>query len=321
MARDITTATGNIIQLSAGCNNILGGNLAVGKNTFTSANNYVLDISGNVYIGGDGTRGNLFVVHDITTATGNILQLGTGNNILGGNLAVGKNTFTSANNYVLDISGNVYIGGDGTRGNLFVVHDITTATGNIIQLSSGGQNYLMGNLAIGKNANTSSYILDVAGNTLINGQLVATSVNTVSDYRIKKDVLPLTEMYYDVDKLKPVFYFNTLLNKNEFGFIAHELKKNYPFLVNGDKDDEQYQTVNYIGLIALLTKEIQTHKRDIEGHKQEIEAQKQEIETLKQQQRTQYQRQEEQHARQEEQHARLNEQQHDIQYLMAIINK
>ena len=46
------------------------------------------------------------------------------------------------------------------------------------------------------------------------------------------------------------------------GFIAHELQEHYPFLVAGIKDGPDTQSVNYIGLIGLLTKEIQQLKAD-----------------------------------------------------------
>ena len=47
------------------------------------------------------------------------------------------------------------------------------------------------------------------------------------------------------------------------GFIAHELQEHYPFLVSGEKDGTENQSVNYTGLIALLVKEIQELKQDI----------------------------------------------------------
>ena len=90
----------------------------------------------------------------------------------------------------------------------------------------------------------------------------AVSFNTTSDYRIKTDVtsnLPNT-----LDNLNPVFYKNILSNKYDMGFIAHELQKEFPFLVNGEKDGPNNQSVNYTGLIALLVKEIQDLKKRVE---------------------------------------------------------
>jgi hypothetical protein len=55
---------------------------------------------------------------------------------------------------------------------------------------------------------------------------------------------------------------NKTLGKQDIGFIAHEVQEHFPFLVNGEKDSEEYQTLNYTGLIGLLTKEIQDLKKE-----------------------------------------------------------
>jgi len=44
------------------------------------------------------------------------------------------------------------------------------------------------------------------------------------------------------------------------GFVAHEVQQIFPFLVNGEKDGEELQTLNYSGLIPLLIKEIKDLK-------------------------------------------------------------
>jgi hypothetical protein len=54
-----------------------------------------------------------------------------------------------------------------------------------------------------------------------------------------------------------------LLNKEDLGFIAHEVQEIFPYLVNGEKDDEQKQSINYIGLIAVLVKELQELKKTV----------------------------------------------------------
>jgi hypothetical protein len=47
------------------------------------------------------------------------------------------------------------------------------------------------------------------------------------------------------------------------GLIAHELQEVYPFLVNGEKDGANHQSINYTSLIALLIKEIQELKEKV----------------------------------------------------------
>jgi hypothetical protein len=86
-----------------------------------------------------------------------------------------------------------------------------------------------------------------------------------SDYRIKSNIVSLNNTNFSIDNLNPVFYFNENIKKNDIGFIAHELQEYFPFLVNGEKDGEKMQSVNYIGLIGMLVHEIQTLKKKVEN--------------------------------------------------------
>ena len=115
--------------------------------------------------------------------------------------------------------------------------------------------YAPGRMAIGKTTIGNGYTLDV------NGVLNASGGRTqVSDYRIKDNVIPITRT---IDELRPLSYFNRLSSKEEMGLIAHELQEQFPFLVNGEKDGKDYQSVNYTGLIGLLVKEAQELKAQV----------------------------------------------------------
>lgn len=83
-----------------------------------------------------------------------------------------------------------------------------------------------------------------------------------SDYRIKNDVTPL-DATITIDHLRPVKYLQTLIHKQQYGLIAHELQSYFPDLVKGEKDGEQLQSVNYTGLIAILVNEIKRLKREL----------------------------------------------------------
>jgi len=103
--------------------------------------------------------------------------------------------------------------------------------------------------------------LYINGDVRISGNGYATSFNNTSDYRIKTQVKTL-ESNYTVDKINPVSYYNNLSNKREIGLIAHELEEIYPELVEGIKDDENnFQSVNYLGLIPILINEIKEIKK------------------------------------------------------------
>ena len=104
--------------------------------------------------------------------------------------------------------------------------------------------------------------LDVSGNANVSRTLTAQRLSQTSDYRIKENIIQLDNTF-EVDKLKPVTYFNKISQKQDIGLIAHELQECFPELVNGVKDGEIHQSVNYIGLIPILIKEIKTLKGKI----------------------------------------------------------
>jgi hypothetical protein len=103
----------------------------------------------------------------------------------------------------------------------------------------------------------------------VNGDVNATTYNTPSDYRIKENVTQLDDKFV-VDNLNPVTYLNKKSDKQDIGLIAHELQEIFPELVNGEKDGEEFQSVNYIGLIPILIKEIQELKKEIKLVKIEL---------------------------------------------------
>ena len=92
------------------------------------------------------------------------------------------------------------------------------------------------------------------------GTATAATVTQSSDYRIKENVTELNETD-TVDAVVPIQYNNTLSGNHEFGLLAHELQEIYPDLVNGEKDGDEYQRVNYNGLIGVLVKEVQDLKQ------------------------------------------------------------
>ena len=73
-----------------------------------------------------------------------------------------------------------------------------------------------------------------------------------------------------VDNLRPVFYENTTNQSKNIGLIAHEVQEQYPFLVSGEKDGEETQTINYTGLIGILIKEIKDLKCEMNDIKNEM---------------------------------------------------
>jgi hypothetical protein len=184
------------------------------------------------------------------------------NNIVANNYNTSNNLLVTQNvgqsnsyiNFLSDISGNQIFGDVDISGNLFVtgntyVSGITGATGSFSYLTASQ----LISAPAGITGSTSNF----------SGQVSASSFLATSDYRIKERVIPLNRTSYTIDSLIPVTYFNKQMDKQDIGLIAHELQEHIPELVSGEKDGKELQTINYMGLIAILIKEIQDLKKEI----------------------------------------------------------
>ena len=237
------------------------------NNTATGVNSLYQNTTGqyNTALGFNSCQGNT-TGSDNTTLGYQALY----NNIIGGNnTAIGSSSG-------FDLSGNsgcnTFLGANADVSSNTLIYNYSTAIGYYARIDASNQIVLGGTLpgvsypsvkipgsyvGIGGNYTPGGiYALDVSGN------VNATSYNTPSDYRIKENVSQLDGKFV-VDNLNPVTYLNNKLGKQDIGLIAHELQKIYPELVNGEKDGEQLQSVNYIGLIPILIKEVKMLKERV----------------------------------------------------------
>lgn len=90
-----------------------------------------------------------------------------------------------------------------------------------------------------------------------------TSFNTTSDYRLKKDIIPIMDGLEQVINLKPVRFKWKDTNMDAEGFIAHELQEINPYCVVGVKDavyengSINPQSVDYGKLTPILVNAVQ----------------------------------------------------------------
>lgn len=98
------------------------------------------------------------------------------------------------------------------------------------------------------------------GSVIINSDIQATTFNATSDYRLKYNIQPITKT---INLLKPIEY-DFSGGTHQMGFLAHEVQNEFPFLVNGEKDGNTMQSINYNGFIALLVKEVQDLKKKVQ---------------------------------------------------------
>jgi predicted acyltransferase (DUF342 family) len=221
------------------------GNIATLVVTGTTTLNSTVTINANTSITGT----NSLTVNSNTTV-GNIACLGTGNintlivtgtTTLGDTLTVNASTTigNSANPYSLTVNGGTTIN---SYASSVVTVNSDTTIGNAVTNRS----------------------------LTINGTCTAFVFNANSDYRAKIELNEL-DRTYSVDNIRPIEYIFKATNEKGLGVIAHELQEHYPCLVSGEKDGEELQSVNYIGIIALLVNEIKGIKNEIKVLKARLE--------------------------------------------------
>jgi hypothetical protein len=127
-------------------------------------------------------------------------------------------------------------------------YDFSTAIGYNAKITGNNQ------VVLGDTTNTNT--------TAVTNIMLANAFRASSDYRMKDNVISLADCSFVVDPLRPVIYHNKVTNQQDIGLIAHEVQEHFPFMVNGTKDGEQTQSVNYTSLIGLLIHEIKVLKQN-----------------------------------------------------------
>ena len=95
----------------------------------------------------------------------------------------------------------------------------------------------------------------------------ATSYSTSSDYRLKEDLKDFAGL--DMVSKIPVYDFKWKTDESRsYGVMAHELQEVLPQAVNGKKDAEEMQSVDYSKIVPLLVKSIQELKAEVDKLKQ-----------------------------------------------------
>ena len=185
-----------------------------------------------------------------------------------GGVSIGNTTDPGAGN--LSVTGYIFTGISGQTGN--------TGSGRIVSNTTGSLNCFVGQysgtggaavgLELNYNASTSTgYMAYFRYNGAAKGSITCdgttTLYNSISDYRLKDNISPMTGALDTVNLLKPVTYTWKDSNKPGQGFIADQLQSVMPDAVVGKKDavDEKgnplYQAIDTSVLVATLVSAIQ----------------------------------------------------------------
>ncbi len=136
-----------------------------------------------------------------------------------------------------------------------------------------------------KKVSTGVGLVTILGSLEASGT-VSGNVTSPSDRRLKTNITPLEKSLDKVMKLNGVtFNWDKSVKRNanastalQYGFIAQEIEKVIPELVSEDSDG--YKTVNYIGVIPVLTQAMQEQQKEIEQLKDENKKLNETIEAL-----------------------------------------
>lgn len=192
------------------------------------------------------------------TAAVRITQTGAGNALL-----IEDSASPDATPFVVDASGNVGVGTALSNGQITNGYDGLTKIGMSFDDTS-------------TTGTTQAVVFRKSTNTQVGSILTSptsTSYVTVSDYRLKENVIPLTNAIARVQALKPVCYDWANNKSVGEGFIAHELQSVIPLAVTGEKDAVNQdgsikpQGVDYSKIVVHLVAAVQELKAEFDAYK------------------------------------------------------
>ena len=163
---------------------------------------------------------------------------------------------------VLTNAGNLLIGTTTligpAQGRLDVQYDGLLQYGMNLRTTWSG-----GGLAISFNNSSGSQI------GTINTTFSATSYNTSSDYRLKEDLKDFNGIDI-INKIKTYDFKWKSENSRSYGVVAHELQEVINYAVQGQKDAQIMQGVDYSKLVPVLIKAMQEQQQQIQELKNRL---------------------------------------------------
>jgi hypothetical protein len=276
------------------------GNVGIGTTSPTSILNVVSSVNNNIVSPEDQVR-------VINTFNGGVATIGFSTNS-GGNqdgragIVAGKDPVSGVTGFLalvvrkdagtwlegmrITSSGTVYINTtsnplpDNAVPQLGIIAAASTDAVNIKHLQNGNNSLNIWQTGTTQHNAIAFYKGDAQSNR---GNIVVTtsgtSYNTVSDYRLKENVVPIQNGIDRLMQLKPSKFNWIETGEEAEGFIAHELQEVFPDAVTGEKDavysstgNIKPQSVDYGRITPLLVKALQELKAELNTANQKIAA-------------------------------------------------
>jgi hypothetical protein len=286
-------------------NDLIVNGLKLGHGAGNRADNFTLGANSMNNIT-NGTYNSAVGINALSENTSGVFNTAFGfnsskmNNIGNYNTAIGESALMNSiqGNFNTALGASALLRNTGGNWNIgigYAANEVNTlGTQNIAIGFEAGvvSNNLTNTIAIGHQAKSRANNQAVIGTSSINEVLMGEGLAVVkggnyissSDARLKENIRGINYGLKEILLLKPV-NFNWKNNKKEdVGFIAQEVKKVIPELVNGVEGDlgkNEILGVNYSQMVSVLTKAIQEQQIQIEDLKQSKTEQNKQIEELK----------------------------------------
>ena len=148
--------------------------------------------------------------------------------------------------------------------------------------SSDGQNLTMTDLTTRMTILTSNGNVGIGTTTPfamldVNGQVQATSFNATSDIRFKSNISPIEDSLEKILQIKGVTYTMNKDKNKQVGFIAQDIEKIIPEVVYTDNSEEQYKSISYGNITALIVEAIKELKNENNKLNEELHILKQKM--------------------------------------------
>ena len=271
----IDADTTGILELQTGSTPTTAVTITTGQNVGigTTSPNTKLHVegSGNTYVRIKDTLANGYNAANLYENTDRTFRVGTLGGVGGftGGAFIVYDETAGAWRMVIDSSGNV------------LVNTTTLNSGKVNIVASGAsQPCMIWNDSDATSASQGIVSIRRNGSAvgLISTTNSITTYASLSDYRLKENIAPMTGALDTVSALKPVTYKWKSTGEESQGFIAHELQAIVPDCVTGEKDEldadgkPKYQGVDTSFLVATLTAAIKEQQAMIEELKTKVAA-------------------------------------------------
>ena len=127
-----------------------------------------------------------------------------------------------------------------------------------------------GYVGIGVTAANASYALTLPNDNSNAGKVQATAYNTYSSIQYKENVKPITEPIQLLSKLDGVTFKWKRDQSLDYGFIAEEVAKHFPEIVDWPKGAQYAQSMDYSKIVPLLVESIKSQQKQIDKLQAEI---------------------------------------------------